>query len=39
MVPSERIGVVVLANRNYPNPVRAEATRELIVQLLARARE
>jgi beta-lactamase class C len=37
MVPSENIGVVVLANRNYPNPVRAEATRELIEQLLEEA--
>lgn len=37
MVPSEKIGVVVLANRNYPNPVRAEATRELIEQLLEKA--
>lgn len=37
MVPSERIGVVVLANRNYPNPVRAEATRALIEQLLEEA--
>lgn len=37
MVPSERIGVVVLANRNYPNPVRVDATRELIEQLLEEA--
>lgn len=37
MVPSENIGVVVLANRNYPNPVRAEATRNLIEQLLEEA--
>ncbi|MDN5567571.1 MAG: beta-lactamase [Paracoccus sp. (in: a-proteobacteria)] len=37
MVPSERIGVVVLANRNYPNPVRAEATRELIERILQEA--
>ncbi|WP_435165181.1 class C beta-lactamase [Falsirhodobacter sp. 1013] len=35
MVPSERIGVVVLANRNYPNPVRAEATLRLMKDLLA----
>ncbi|MDH2327223.1 beta-lactamase [Cereibacter sp. SYSU M97828] len=35
MVPSERIGVVVLANRNYPNPVRARATVELIERILA----
>lgn len=34
MIPSERIGVVVLANRNYPNPVRAAATLELIQRLL-----
>ncbi|MDB6452714.1 class C beta-lactamase [Falsirhodobacter sp. 20TX0035] len=39
MVPSERIGVVVLANRNYPNPVRAEATRRLIHDLLQAARD
>lgn len=35
MVPSERIGVVVLANRNYPNPVRARATVDLIERILA----
>lgn len=34
MIPSEQIGVVVLANRNYPNPVRADATVELLHQLL-----
>lgn len=37
MVPSKRIGVVVLANRNYPNPVRADATRRLIERLLEEA--
>ncbi|CAM3063284.1 class C beta-lactamase [Paracoccus nototheniae] len=37
MVPSERIGVVVLANRNYPNPVRAEATRQLIEAIVTGA--
>ena len=35
MVPSEKIGVVVLANRNYPNPVRAEATLTLITEILS----
>lgn len=34
MIPSERIGVVVLANRNYPNPVRAGATLELFNEIL-----
>lgn len=34
MVPSERIGVVVLANRNYPNAVRAEAALDLITGIL-----
>ncbi|SDL43182.1 serine hydrolase [Paracoccus chinensis] len=37
MIPSERIGVVVLTNRNHPNPVRAEATLELINQVLEQA--
>ncbi|WP_170310949.1 class C beta-lactamase [Paracoccus indicus] len=37
MVPSENIGVVVLANRNYPNAARAEASVELIERLLAEA--
>lgn len=35
MVPSERIGVAVLANRGYPNPVRAEAALDLIEAVLA----
>ena len=35
LLPSEKIGVVVLANRGYPNPVRATATVELIEALLA----
>lgn len=39
IIPSEQIGVVVLANRNYPNPVRAEATRKLIHLLLEKAEE
>lgn len=39
MIPSEQIGVVVLANRNYPNPVRAEATRKLIHLLLEEGAE
>lgn len=30
MVPDEQIGVVVLANRNYPNLTRVEATLQLI---------
>ncbi|WP_136684114.1 serine hydrolase [Falsirhodobacter xinxiangensis] len=34
MVPSENIGVVVLANRNYPNTVRASATLDLIERVL-----
>lgn len=34
MVPSEEIGVVVLANRNYPNGVRSAATLELIDAVL-----
>lgn len=34
MVPSEKIGVVVLANRNYPNAVRAEAALDLITGIL-----
>ena len=37
IVPSRNIGVVVLANRNYPNAVRAEASVELIERLLAEA--
>lgn len=35
MVPSHDIGVVVLANRNYPNPDRAAATLSLITAILA----
>lgn len=35
MVPDENIGVVVLANRNYPNGRRVEATLELIEEILA----
>ncbi|MBB3999586.1 class C beta-lactamase [Aureimonas pseudogalii] len=30
LVPGEKLGIVVLANRNTPNEVRAEATRQLI---------
>ncbi|MDY8109596.1 class C beta-lactamase [Fulvimarina sp. 2208YS6-2-32] len=33
LLPSEKLGVVVLANRNYPNDVRSEATRSLIEML------
>lgn len=35
LLPSEKIGVVVLANRAFPNPVRAMATIELIEALQA----
>lgn len=35
LVPSQKIGVVVLANRAYPNPVRAAAAIDLIEALLA----
>lgn len=35
LVPSEALGVVVLANRSWPNPVRATATLGLIEALLA----
>ena len=35
LVPSEKIGVVVLANRGFPNPVRATATMDLIEALIA----
>lgn len=35
LLPSEALGVVVLANRGYPNPVRATATLDLIEALLA----
>lgn len=35
MVPSEGIGVVVLANKNYPNDARVKATYSLIRALLA----
>ncbi|GGK52827.1 beta-lactamase [Salinarimonas ramus] len=34
MIPQEEIGVVVLANRNYPNAVRAEAALALIRAVL-----
>jgi beta-lactamase class C len=37
MVPSENIGVVVLANRNYPNQARADATLNLIKALIEAA--
>lgn len=36
MIPSEGLGVVVLANRNYPNEARVKATYRLIEALLAR---
>lgn len=35
MVPSEDLGVVVLANRNYPNEARVRATYDLITRILA----
>ncbi|KAA9354291.1 MULTISPECIES: class C beta-lactamase [Ochrobactrum] len=34
MIPSERLGVVVLANKNYPNEARVTATYALIKSLL-----
>ncbi len=34
MVPAKEIGVVVLANRYYPNIVRAQAGRELMLKIL-----
>ncbi|WP_415401294.1 class C beta-lactamase [Tateyamaria sp. SN3-11] len=34
MVPGKDIGVVVLANRNYPNPVRSAATLQLILEIV-----
>lgn len=35
MVPGEDLGVVVLANRNYPNQARVRATYDLITRILA----
>jgi beta-lactamase class C len=35
LVPSEKLGVVLLANRGFPNPVRATATLDLIEALQA----
>jgi len=35
MVPGEDLGVVVLANRNYPNEARVRATHDLITRILA----
>jgi beta-lactamase class C len=35
IVPSEDLGVVVLANRNYPNEARVRATYDLITHILA----
>lgn len=34
LVPSEDLGVVVLANRNYPNEARVRATHEVITHIL-----
>ncbi|WP_230382916.1 class C beta-lactamase [Paracoccus shanxieyensis] len=36
LIPSEDLGIVVLANRNYPNEARVRATHDLIQRLLAR---
>ena len=35
LVPEEGLGIVVLANRNFPNEARVEATLQLIEQLTA----
>lgn len=35
LVPSDKLGVVVLANRNYPNEARANATKKLIEEIEA----
>jgi beta-lactamase class C len=35
LLPGERLGMVVLANRNYPNEARVEAAYSLIQALLA----
>lgn len=35
IIPSEKLGVVVLANRNYPNEARISATFKLITALLS----
>ena len=35
MLPAEDLGVVVLANRNYPNEARVRATYDLITHILA----
>ncbi|WP_420023825.1 RHO family class C beta-lactamase [Cereibacter azotoformans] len=35
IVPNEDLGVVVLANRNYPNEARVRATHDLITHILA----
>lgn len=35
LVPDEKLGVVVLANRNYPNEARVRATHQLLESLLA----
>lgn len=36
MIPGEGFGIVVLANRNYPNEVRVKATYSLIMALLSK---
>jgi beta-lactamase class C len=36
LIPGQKLGVVVLANRNYPNDARVKATYQLIEALLAR---
>lgn len=35
MIPSENLGIIVLANRNYPNEDRVRATYDLITRILA----
>ena len=35
LLPAEDLGIVVLANRNYPNESRVRATHDLIESLLA----
>lgn len=32
-VPSEQVGIVMLANRNYPNQARIEAAHHLLSEL------